>query len=308
MISIIICSTNPQSLDTLKKNIHETIGTDYELVIIDNSANNHSIFSAYNIGIERSRYPYLCFVHEDVLFHSLDWGKWVYTHLQDPVCGFIGVCGGFILPRVPSSWSFYDFTEHILQSDRKHTAPVNKSKNVLDSKCFKQVVTLDGVFLSARKNLFEKVRFDDKNFNGFHFYDVDICLQAHFQGYENRAIQNILMEHFSGGNQNRQWIENSMIYWKKWGEKMPVSVIEKSEKQLQEKEYRYMTGIYMKRMIRAGYSTQEILQTMKTFLKHIYGKNERRFQQEMRCKILLTRLTKKPSTLIPAFLKRSFSD
>lgn len=301
MISIVICSTNPKSLDALKKNIHETIGSGYELIIIDNSANNYSIFSAYNKGVEISHYPSLCFIHEDIRFRSQNWGKAVSTHLNDPLCGFIGVCGGFILSRVPCSWSFYYFTENILQSDKKHSKPVYKNSSDYNNEKYKRVVALDGVFLCARKNLFDKIRFDEMLFNGFHFYDVDICLQAHFQGFENRAINNILIEHFSKGSQDRKWVENSMIYWEKWGKCMPVSVIEKTELQLQKKEYQYMTGIYMKRMIRSGYSTQKIAQIMHLFLKHVNGYNKQRFQLKMMLKIFFTRLTKKPSSLIPGW-------
>jgi len=303
MVSVIICSRNPRSLDALKINIHETIGTKYELIIIDNSENHYSIFSAYNKGMEMSRYPYLCFIHEDILFHSGNWGKAVSKHLEDPSCGLIGVCGGFLLPRIPSSWSFYYFTEYILQSDNRHSKPVYKNTAVYNKDHEKPVIALDGVFLGIRKELFEKIRFDDTHYKGFHFYDTDICLQAYFQGFENRAVNDILIEHFSKGFQGRQWVENSLTYWKKWGDKMPVSSIKFSEDDLQKKEYGYMTGIYMKRMIRTDYSTQEIIRTLLPFLKHVDQKNERIFCLKMSIRIFLTRLAKKPLSLIHAASK-----
>ena len=165
------------------------------------------------------------------------------------------------------------------------------------------MIALDGVFLGIRKELFEKIRFDDTHYKGFHFYDTDICLQAYFQGFENRAVNDILIEHFSKGFQGRQWVENSLTYWKKWGDKMPVSSIKFSEDDLQKKEYGYMTGIYMKRMIRTDYSTQEIIRTLLPFLKHVDQKNERIFCLKMSIRIFLTRLAKKPLSLIHAASK-----
>jgi len=51
MISIIICSRTASISDELTQNINQTIGIPYELVIIDNSDNLYSIFSAYNEGV-----------------------------------------------------------------------------------------------------------------------------------------------------------------------------------------------------------------------------------------------------------------
>ena len=70
MISIIICSRKPDISDVLKQNIKETIGTDYELIVIDNSHNKYSIFSAYNEGLTLASGDVLCYMHEDLFFHT----------------------------------------------------------------------------------------------------------------------------------------------------------------------------------------------------------------------------------------------
>ncbi len=69
MISLIICSRKSDISNSLKENIERTIGTDYELIVIDNSTNKYSIFSAYNEGVRRSKGDILCFMHEDILYH-----------------------------------------------------------------------------------------------------------------------------------------------------------------------------------------------------------------------------------------------
>lgn len=45
----------------------------------------------------QARYPYLFFVHEDVKFHSQDWGTVVAEKLAEPSCGVIGFAGTKIM-------------------------------------------------------------------------------------------------------------------------------------------------------------------------------------------------------------------
>ena len=119
MLSIVVCSRNSYLPEDFVENITKTIGVPFEFIHVDNSANKHTIFSAYNFGYERSNYPYLCFVHEDVLFHTSNWGEKIIAHLQDDKTGIIGVAGSDLLPRVPTSWATLKSVGHnIIQSDR----------------------------------------------------------------------------------------------------------------------------------------------------------------------------------------------
>ena len=78
MISIVVCSRYPKIDVSLEKNIRDTIGdVQYEIVWIDNSHNQYSIFEAYNEGVSRSKGDYLCFMHEDIVYWSHDWGDLV---------------------------------------------------------------------------------------------------------------------------------------------------------------------------------------------------------------------------------------
>jgi hypothetical protein len=49
------------------------IGCEYESIIIDNSENRYSIFEAYNLGIDKSKYEYLCLMHDDILIYTIEW-------------------------------------------------------------------------------------------------------------------------------------------------------------------------------------------------------------------------------------------
>lgn len=298
MISIIICSRNSTLLPGLENNIRSTIGVDYEIIPIDNSANKFSIFSAYNKGVELSKNPITCFIHEDIIFHTKNWGETICRHLEDPKCGIIGVCGGKSMPRIPSSWSFNDIAAHFIQSDKDN----NKSK-LLDlgdynGKSYTSVIALDGLFLCSRKEIFRKIQFDDTRFKGFHFYDIDICLQAIANGYENRSVNDILIEHFSCGSPNKQWIENSMIYYEKWKPFLPIYTNDLQIKGLEKQECHYMENSFLNRMVRSSYSSKEIFDVITHYLNHIPSTHNFSFRNSLKFKIFLALLIKNPSSFV----------
>ena len=81
MLSIIICSVSPERLQAVKQNIQQSIGVEHEFVVIDNREKKWPIAKAYNYGARAAVYPYLFFVHEDVKFHSQNWGLFIDQHL-----------------------------------------------------------------------------------------------------------------------------------------------------------------------------------------------------------------------------------
>ena len=48
MLSIIICSVSPERLEQVTRNIHDTIGVDYEIIAIANRDKHWTIAFAYN--------------------------------------------------------------------------------------------------------------------------------------------------------------------------------------------------------------------------------------------------------------------
>lgn len=296
MISIIICLRTPGINPALEANIREGIGVPYEIIGIDNSTNKFSIFEAYNEGVAQSNYDILCFMHDDILFHTKDWGKRIASHLHDPKAGIIGICGGSTLSKVPASWSLYDQKMYILQASPQGGVSVLHDTGHDKSVASTQVVVLDGVFLCAKKSLFQIIRFDDKTFSGFHSYDLDICAQAHQAGYRNYAINDILIEHFSKGHHNKQWVINAMKLSDKWGPLLPLTLNPASVKHREKVEFAYMTGHFAKCLIRAGYDNKECLKIIKKYLIHHGRAGERMFEQVVLIRILMVRLAKRPKS------------
>jgi hypothetical protein len=221
MISIIICSKQQDIAGKLKQNIEETIGVPYELIVIDNSQNNYSIFEAYNSGVKKSSCDFLCFMHEDIFYHSQDWGKSVIKHLSDIQTGLIGLAGSRYLLSIPSTWyKAKPYVKNQIQSDPEGNRPPKRYTIAKDE----PVICVDGFWFCSRKDVFEQVAFDEESFHNFHFYDLDISMQIHEKSYSIYAVSDITVEHASGGTLNSQWLESAYIFYDKWKDKLPAGI------------------------------------------------------------------------------------
>lgn len=211
MLSIIISSYQPQFYSALEKNIAETIGIPYEIIKIDNP-NLMGICEAYNKGASLSKYDYLLFIHEDVLFHTKGWGVKLISHLSLENVGVVGVAGSNYVPKAPSTWFLLDNSYHrnnFIQSNREGT--LREIKRI--SKIREKVFSLDGVFLAVKKNVFDEFLFDEEII-GYHGYDLVFSLSV-AKKYNNYVLGDILVEHFSVGKPDITLFDNNIKVRKK---------------------------------------------------------------------------------------------
>lgn len=229
MISIIVCHRDVVLLDRLKKNIEETIGVVYELVIVDNTLNSFSIFTAYNTGVKKANYDILCFTHEDVLFYSQDWGKKVLTHFEDDYTGMIGVTGGTAQSIVPGAWWYNNYFAKsaisvLMSSSKKPGEDLELNyNNPFDAAAKTEVIIIDGLWFCIRKDLFEKIKFDEQTFTGFHLYDADISMQVGLYA-KKYVVFDILLQHVWNGDINKQYYTELEKFVVKWSNHLPLAV------------------------------------------------------------------------------------
>jgi glycosyltransferase involved in cell wall biosynthesis len=228
MISIIICSVNASELKRVKDNIHDTIGCDYEIISIDNKEGHYGICEAYNRGASIAKGDILCFMHEDISFETRNWGTKVKLHFSDPSVGLIGIAGGSSKSLIPSSWSPAIFNseinlvQHFKFSERK-SSYINKTSYPDDAGMLRKVVAIDGVWMCIPKKVFTRFRFDEKTFEGFHGYDIDLSLQVYSE-YSVCVVFDILIHHYSEGSFNQKWMESMILLSRKWKPMLPASV------------------------------------------------------------------------------------
>ena len=229
MISIIICSRYSDIPTKMRQNIAETIGCDHELLVVDNSRNKYSIFQAYNEGVRRSKGDILCFVHEDVLFRSMDWGRVIAAHFwDDEKVGLIGFAGAHFFPDIPMYWdrspmvSEYNLTTRGSKTERCFSVEHFGNETMVE------VVAVDGLCFFMRRDLFDRVAFDENTFRGFHMYDLDISMQVRETGYKVCVCDDVLVEHFYEFNPSKAGFElfeaNLQKFFDKWSSYFPLTV------------------------------------------------------------------------------------
>jgi len=225
MISIIICNRLNAISPKLKQNIKDTIGSEYEIVCINNANRHYNIFQAYNEGVQRAKGDILCFSHDDVTFLNNNWGKKEEDMFaSDPSLGALGVAGGHFMPNCPSSWwnseissmHVYTLTPNGEIDEAIHNDYAKGYKTI-------EVASIDGLWMCIRHKLFDQeIRFDDKTFSGFHCYDADICIQILMAGYAIKVAFDIDVLHRGKGNLNVQYYHDIELWHKKWKDHLPI--------------------------------------------------------------------------------------
>jgi len=209
--------------ERLQRNIEQTIGAvEHEIVLIDNSKGQFGICHAYNEGVQRARYPYLCFMHDDILFHTDNWGQMAMEAMLDQQVGILGVQGCCYMDESTSYWCRSGFRKaHIIQQKNHSLVRVFEE----DVPCSNDVVALDGLWLFARKDLFDRVRWDETTFPGFHLYDHDISMQVVKLGMKVRILPDLWIEHQSWGNYDEPFYSQVGAFHAKWDDQLPVATI-----------------------------------------------------------------------------------
>ena len=150
--------------------------------------------------------------------------------LTDKKIGVVGVAGSTYVPSIPAPWwisNFADMSVYLRTHFIQHTSR-GLEKNLLpseiapDKKLF-EVVLLDGVWFCCRKKVWDEMKFDEK-YGGFHFYDLDFSMAVYSKGYHNYVTHEVLLEHFSKGHLDNQWMESAFLFQKKWKALLPVAI------------------------------------------------------------------------------------
>lgn len=278
LISIICCSSGKGKTESLLVNIESTIGANYEKVIIDNSTNRYSIAEAYNLGVGKASGNILCFCHDDIEFRSKDWGLAVTHHLQS--FDVIGVSGNNSHPDCPSGWWIktsgnriyshlwqqIDYSNPYISSMlRFSNAEIIDNKLRVQENCSKEtnlVLTLDGFWMCFKREVFQHLRFDE-SLEGFHGYDIDICLQAYGQ-FKLAMVSNIEIVHYSAGNINTEWCLTSWKVYEKWKTYLPISIDKNADLSIMTIVALFQFIIYL---VDNNYTQKEIRDFTKTSFK-----------------------------------------
>lgn len=232
MLSVVIVSNRENNAKKIIENIAATVGIAHEIIQITEI--KAGISHCYNEGAKKSVFPHLCFVHDDVLFHTNGWGEEVTACLQNGQTGMVGTMGGRYKSAFGAGWRDGEWT-----SFRMNVVDAASGKHLLynpNQEQQSEVVSLDGAFLCCTKEHWQQHPFDDQNFTGFHFYDLDICLQMRRAGLKNYALFAVELAHLSQGRKDAAFLNDYLTFQAKWKNSLPVSLDAMNRKSQQDLE------------------------------------------------------------------------
>lgn len=228
-ISLISCSRNSTLPQSLIKNIEDTIFSPaddkkygYEIITIDNSNNHYNIFQAYNEGVRRSSGEILCFMHDDLEYESVGWGNNVINLFNKYTEA--GACAVVCCTYIKSTPSYYYSDPafnmmHVQLQNSDGTRSFFYDYLDVDHPC--PVVVFDGLWFCIRRECFNRISFDERTYNGFHMYDLDISMQLNLAGYKIFNIPGVEIFHIAGQATDKRFWEAAFKFYHKFKNHLP---------------------------------------------------------------------------------------
>ena len=223
-----------------------------------------SLSEIYNKGLKESSNNVVIFLHDDIEYDTLNWGKKILKHFNDnPNFGILGVAGTTEIPKSGQWWE--DRRKMIGIVNHKHDGKKWESKyskswgDNVNECCF-----VDGLFIAVNKTKLTDTF--DETVKGFHYYDVHFCVNNFLKGTKIGVIYNVRLTHLSIGQTNEKWDENRKLFVEKYENNLPL----KSDINLsyEIKEFKFLKKYNLRIIINSGSDfdkLKETLEKIKTF-------------------------------------------
>lgn len=215
--SFVTCSVDDTRFARVSASVAACMGGErWELIRIPDA---RSLAEGYNRGLAQSRGQYIIFCHDDIEFLQADVGARLQAHFA--VHEVLGVAGTTCLKD--SHWisaGTPSIHGQVLQ-------PVGRdgdgSGYVLNVFCQRggavpatPVQAVDGLFIAARRDVAEALRFDEAVFDGFHLYDLDFSYRAFLRGFRVGICHDLLIYHQSHGDKGEAWRRHALRFEEKF--------------------------------------------------------------------------------------------
>jgi glycosyltransferase involved in cell wall biosynthesis len=202
MISVIFCSIDKAKADATVHQYSNMLGDEpHEIILIQDA---RSLAEAYNRGLKQAKGDIIVLSHDDIEFlQPSTWLSKVKSHLSS--FDFIGLAGTTKL--IGPAWALagppYNFgqvAEMNADGDPYRVLIFGTPSPVVPN-----IQAVDGLFMAFKRDVVNKVRFDEVNFNGFHCYDIDFSFSAYKSGFRLGVATDIPVLHASQGSFDGIW-------------------------------------------------------------------------------------------------------
>lgn len=201
MLSIIICSIDPAKFTAVSRNLAALLGDEPHEIIGVHDAK--SLCEGYNRGAARASGEWFIFCHDDIEILSADFRQKLKRHMQS--FDVFGVAG---TDRVVNGlWSLAGppYIHGQIAHFHPHSNEFDVSLFSAPARSVGKIQAIDGLFIAARREVVEKVPFDQETFDGFHAYDTDFTFSAYLAGFRLGVACDIAILHASVGNPDKVW-------------------------------------------------------------------------------------------------------
>ena len=226
MISLIVCSRLDPSVTIHRRNTEKTAAGQIEYIRIDNREPRAGICNAYNRAVSMAHGEIIVFMHEDAFFMEKGWDTALSKKFSESSIGLIGVAGTRYLFAEHPGWvaAGRPFIRGKVIHETRNGENFHLTVFSWDDKD-SDVVAVDGLFFAIRRNLFDRIAFDEATFDGFHFYDLDICMQIR-KTHRLIVTPEIIIKHQSGGSFDATWQKYAEHFLQKYSAELPASCAE----------------------------------------------------------------------------------
>ncbi|MCL2640574.1 MAG: glycosyltransferase family protein [Phycisphaerales bacterium] len=218
MISIVICSVNGAKFAAVSNHYRRLMADEpHEIIGIHDAV---SMCDGYNRGFAHSKGDTLIFSHDDVeiLTPPPDFTPRLKAHMQR--YDVVGVAGTDRL--VGAAWFAAGPPFVFGQVAHVHPKGVFVYFYGVPRRVVQGIQAMDGLFLAFRREVVEKLQWDDKTFTGWHCYDIDMVFRAHLAGYKTAVACDMAVLHASSGEYGDAWQVAAKAFLQKHAGKFSV--------------------------------------------------------------------------------------
>src|SRR5258706_4121249 len=200
-VSLIVCSIRPERCEAVCAQYRALLaGMQHEIIGIDDA---RSLCEGYNRGLRRASGEIVVLSHDDVVMVNPDFATRLLQHLSNH--DLIGVAGTTRL--ISGNWidAGWPHLHGQIGSQISKPGSLMVTAYQVRGAVVPNAQALDGAFLALRRDVFERVQFDERTFDGWHLYDLDFVFSAHLAGLRTAVCNDLCLIHNSIGAYAEKW-------------------------------------------------------------------------------------------------------
>jgi hypothetical protein len=192
-----------------------------EILIYENDG-GEPLAKIYNDGLKDAKNDIIVFMHDDLILETKNiTPKVIRLFGKNPEYGIIGLAGTDNLLS-GMWWQDRSSMNGVVGHEHEGKRHVNHYSKGDYSENLKEVIVVDGLFMMIHRQRI-KHTFNEQ-FEGFHFYDLPICIENHLDSVKVGVTTKIRVTHKSVGMVNKKWEKNKLFFEALYEKNFPLKI------------------------------------------------------------------------------------